>query len=79
MVEVLGGYLRGKYGGAGKGKGEVPRVTEVEYRNLAPLYAGEEMRVCGREVEGGGGEYEVWVEGREGGYAVRGRARASLG
>lgn len=46
-------------------------IREIEYRNLVPLYAGEEMRVCGRK-KNGEGEWEIWCEGRDGGYAVRG-------
>jgi len=75
MVEVLGRYLAARFPDPERRA----RVAEVEYRNLAPLYAGEEMRVCGREVVDGGvdgeGEYEVWVEGRDGGLAVKGKVR----
>jgi len=52
--------------GSGKGKEVVERV---EYRNLAPLYAAEKMRVCGRKT--GEGKWEVWAETPEGGVAVR--------
>ncbi|KAI9677639.1 MAG: hypothetical protein M1817_006594 [Caeruleum heppii] len=48
-------------------------IRHFEYRNLAPLYAGEEMRLCGREV--GEKAYEMWIENGEGGYAVKGMAR----
>lgn len=54
-------------------------VTSFTYRNLAPLYAQEEMRVCLRK-EGqreDGRRYEVWIEGRGGGYAVK--ASAAVG
>ncbi|KAI9854858.1 MAG: hypothetical protein M1824_006548 [Vezdaea acicularis] len=58
-----------------KGKNEW-MITRVEYRNLAPLYVGEELRVCARRVkedEKGGMEgWEVWCEGPGGGLAVRG-------
>jgi hydroxyacyl-ACP dehydratase HTD2-like protein with hotdog domain len=50
-------------------------IREIDYRNLAPLYAEEEMRVCGREKGGGSGEWEVWVEGRDRGVAVKGSVR----
>lgn len=66
MVELLGRHVAKEDGGA--------TVKEIEYRNLAPLYAEEEMRVCGRQGKEGG-EWEVWVEGRGGGLAVRGVAR----
>ncbi|KAI9877920.1 MAG: hypothetical protein M1830_002437 [Pleopsidium flavum] len=75
MIEVLGRFLAVKFPDVEKR----PRIAEVEYRNLAPLYAGEKMNVCAREViDGGlhaGGEYEVWIEGKEGGLAVRGKVK----
>ena len=49
-------------------------IKGVEYRNLAPVYAEEEMRVCGRE-KGEDGSWEVWVEGGDGGVKVRGIVR----
>ncbi|KAF2238525.1 hypothetical protein EV356DRAFT_528982 [Viridothelium virens] len=54
------------------------QIKEIEYRNLAPLYATEEMKVCGREIEDNGKEgrkFELWVEGVEGGMSVRGVAK----
>ncbi|KAL9116364.1 MAG: hypothetical protein Q9187_007111 [Circinaria calcarea] len=48
-------------------------VMEIEYRNLAPLYADEAMRVCVRQ--NGKDRWDVWIEGRDGGYAVKGLAR----
>ncbi len=57
-----------------------PEILSFRYRNLAPLYAGEPMRLCGRRrvggVEGRRGResYEMWVEGPDGGIAVRGVA-----
>ncbi|KAF2474407.1 uncharacterized protein BDR25DRAFT_216539, partial [Lindgomyces ingoldianus] len=53
-------------------------VKSIEYKNLAPLYCGEQLRVCGKEKEGAehgkGGEcvYDVWIEGPTGGTAVKG-------
>jgi len=56
--------------GTGKASKDEQEVVErVEYRNLAPLYAGEKMRVCGRKT--GEGKWEVWAETLEGGVAVR--------
>ena len=66
MVELLGKHVAKEDAGA--------VVKEIEYRNLALLYAGEEMRVCGREGKQSG-EWEVWVQGRGGGLAVRGVAK----
>ncbi|ORX98170.1 hypothetical protein BCR34DRAFT_496313, partial [Clohesyomyces aquaticus] len=52
---------------------EGPRhvVQEIEYRNLAPLYCGEELRICAREKRIAG-VYDVWIEGPTGGVAVKG-------
>lgn len=76
MVEVLERHLKRTY------PERTPRIAEIEYRNLAPLYAEEEMKVCGRDMSSGKrdgvGEFEVWVEGKEGGYAVRGKATTTL-
>ncbi|KAI9785889.1 MAG: hypothetical protein M1835_003213 [Candelina submexicana] len=44
-------------------------VSDISYRNLAPLYAEEEMKLCGREVDEG--KYELWAQTPAGGYAVR--------
>ncbi|KAK5161648.1 hypothetical protein LTR04_003935 [Oleoguttula sp. CCFEE 6159] len=57
--------------------GQALVLREVEYRNLAPLYAGEPLRLCGRLVGEREGErrYEVWAETPEGGIAVKGTAR----
>ena len=67
MVTVLQNHL--------SKTGSNQRIKDIEYRNLAPVYAEEEMKICGREKEGGKGEWEVWVEGIEGGYAVRGNVK----
>ncbi|KAG6046582.1 hypothetical protein E4U39_001222 [Claviceps sp. Clav50 group G5] len=52
-------------------RGTVARIT---YRNFAPLYVGEPLRVCVRKVEGKGLPWDVWVEGPDGGMAVKGTA-----
>ncbi|KAG5919597.1 hypothetical protein E4U42_006477, partial [Claviceps africana] len=49
-------------------------VARFSYRNLAPLYADEPLRVCVREASRAGQPWDVWVEGPEGGLAVRGSA-----
>lgn len=49
------------------------RVLSFDYRNLAPLYANEPLKLCGRKVEEG--KYELWAETPEGGVAVKGIAR----
>jgi hydroxyacyl-ACP dehydratase HTD2-like protein with hotdog domain len=52
-------------------------ITQFTYRNLAPLYAQEEMRVCIRKDREDGRKYEVWMEARSRGYAVK--ASATVG
>ncbi|KAL6160233.1 hypothetical protein ACJBU6_01580 [Exserohilum turcicum] len=49
-------------------------VESMEYRNLAPLYCDEEMRICGleRKTLENGSIYDVWIEGPTGGAAVKG-------
>ncbi|KAK1756080.1 HotDog domain-containing protein [Echria macrotheca] len=73
MLAGLRGYLDGK----GR-TGEL--VRSMEYRNLAPLFVGEVLRVCVREVGKGEGDgedevkWQLWVEGPDGGMAVKGTA-----
>jgi len=64
MTNLLEAHLREQQKGL--------RVQYIEYRNLAPLYAQEPVKVCGRKLENK--KYEVWVETPEGGIAVRGTA-----
>jgi hypothetical protein len=54
-------------------------VESIEYRNLAPLYCDEPMRLCGRvkKTFGNGEIYDVWIEGLTGGVAVKGTVRAT--
>ena len=53
--------------------GEGEMVKRLDYRNLAPLYANEALRACVKK-DTYTGRYQVWIEGNEGGYAVRGSA-----
>ncbi|KAK4997057.1 hypothetical protein LTR28_014094, partial [Elasticomyces elasticus] len=48
-------------------------IRSVEYRNLAPLYAYEPVKFCGRKD--GEGKWEIWTETPEGGVAVKGSVR----
>lgn len=55
------------------------RLRGVDYKNVAPLYAGEETRVCLRrsppgDCNEGTKKWNVWVEGPDGGLAVKGTA-----
>ena len=49
-------------------------IRSIQYRNLAPLYAEEDMKIClkrkGREPLDA--NWDVWIEGRDGRYAVKG-------
>lgn len=49
-------------------------VLEFEYRNLVPLYAEEEMKICVRRDREKKGRFDVWIEGLGGGYAVKASA-----
>ncbi|OMP89319.1 P-protein [Diplodia seriata] len=58
-------------------------IAQLEYRNLAPLYCDEPVKLCGRKADpspsngksgGKGDKYEVWAETPEGGLAVKGTA-----
>ncbi|KAL8746491.1 MAG: hypothetical protein Q9190_001496 [Brigantiaea leucoxantha] len=55
-------------------KGQLSEVIQdIEYRNIAPLYAEEEMKVCIRRKEEG--LWETWIQGPDGGLAVRATAK----
>jgi hydroxyacyl-ACP dehydratase HTD2-like protein with hotdog domain len=48
-------------------------IRDIEYRNLAPLYVEEEMKVCVKPKQNGRpNAWEVWIEGGDGGLRVRG-------
>lgn len=63
MLSVLRSQLK---------KGEV--VKTFDYKNLAPVYANEEMKVSVRKDRSKTQKYDVWIEGSGGGYAVKGSA-----
>ncbi|KAF2434724.1 hypothetical protein EJ08DRAFT_646197 [Tothia fuscella] len=48
-------------------------IESIEYRNLAPLYCDEPLKLCGREK--GENTYDLWAETPEGGIAVKATAR----
>ncbi|KAK7952694.1 uncharacterized protein PG986_008422 [Apiospora aurea] len=48
-----------------------PAVWRIDYRNLAPLYVDEEMRVCVRSQKGSH-KHDVWIENHLGGLCVKG-------
>ena len=63
MLEMLAGHLAHT----------LEEIVRVQYKNLAPLYADEAMTVCGKQRATG--VYEVWIEGKDGGLAVKGSVR----
>jgi hypothetical protein len=54
-------------------------VSSIRYRNLAPLYCDEQMRICIKRKKPlpltRGGEYDIWIEGPTNGVAVMGTVR----
>jgi hydroxyacyl-ACP dehydratase HTD2-like protein with hotdog domain len=56
-----------------QGEGEEEIITNMSYRNLAPLYIGEDITFQGARV--GKGKWEVWALKKEGGMAVRGTVK----
>lgn len=54
----------------------MPYIKSLTYRNLAPLYVNEEMKICLRKPKGEefGFGWDVWIEGPDGGLAVKGHA-----
>lgn len=49
-------------------------IASFEYRNLAPLYCGEELKVCVRRPVENPSRSDVWIEASHGGYAVKATA-----
>lgn len=77
MTEFLRGHLANISPNKGAGSENMEYIEEVAYRNIAPLYAEEEMRLCTRKSKHG--EWELWIEDRDGGLAVRALAKTSTG
>lgn len=66
MFSTLRGALRDRY--------DVPHeVKLLEYRNLAPVYVDEEMKVCVRKGKQAT-SWDVWIVGPTGGLCVKGTA-----
>ena len=63
MLEMLAGHIAESS----------EEIMSIKYKNLAPLYAEEAMTVCGKQRALD--EYEVWIQGREGGLAVKGSVK----
>jgi hydroxyacyl-ACP dehydratase HTD2-like protein with hotdog domain len=84
-LTVMLSVLQSQLGNRAEQK-EVEYVDCINYRHLAPLYVGKEMRVCvAPQPQGNGQEenesegartrkWDVWVENHNGGLSVRGLA-----
>jgi hypothetical protein len=70
LLQAISGYIKEKTEGQHV-------LASIRYRNLAPLYCDEEMRICCRVKKSfeAGDVYEVWIEGPTGGVAVMGTVR----
>jgi hypothetical protein len=68
----MSGYVEAKSGGQYV-------LSSIRYRNLAPLYCDEEMRICCKIKKSfdHGDLYDVWIEGPTGGVAVMGTVRTA--
>lgn len=49
-------------------------IRDIEYRNLAPLYVEEKMKICAKRKQDPS-TWDVWIEGSDGGLRVRGTVR----
>jgi hydroxyacyl-ACP dehydratase HTD2-like protein with hotdog domain len=56
-------------------------ITEVEYRNLAPLYVDEEMEICAKGIKNCelDSSLAVWIKGKDGRLALRGTVKTEQG
>lgn len=75
MTEFLRGHLANISHNTDAGREDAEFIKKVEYKNIAPLYAEEEMRLCARNIKYG--EWELWIEDRDGGVAVRALAKTA--
>ena len=60
--------------------GKREAIRSIQYRNLAPLYAEEDMRICLKRKAQDVlfGDWDVWIEGRDGGYGVKGTVKTVI-
>lgn len=52
------------------------QVDHIEYKNLAPLFVEEQLTICGKP-KNEEDTWDVWIEGPDGGLAVRGTVKSS--
>lgn len=51
-------------------------IESIEYRNVAPLFVEQQMKICGKpKNKGNSGAYDIWIEGHNGGLAVKGTVK----
>ena len=53
-------------------------VLKFDYKNLAPLFVREEMKIHIRKDRKGQNRWDVWIVGQEGGYAAKGSAQIGM-
>jgi len=71
MLEML--TLRLSNANKSREDGDEESPSIVEYKNIAPLYAEEEMKICVKKKDDA--RWEVWIEGSNGGLAVTASVR----
>ncbi len=79
ILETLRGHLRRL--NRRRTDDESETIYYIEYRNMAPLYAEEEMKICLKlrdNDDDTGRIWDVWIEGRDGGYAVKGLVKTMI-
>ena len=84
VIEVLRSHLRTRARGQGPASSsqgplrKPERIVGLQYQNLRPLYVEERMEICVRRLttnSEGITSWEVWIEGADGGFSFRGRAK----
>lgn len=75
MLQVLNKHLRLSQIAQGP-----EAIQSIEYRNIAPLYCDEEMRVCikNKKRTDTGNSWDIWIEGPTGGMAVKAVAHTAV-
>ncbi|RDW61915.1 uncharacterized protein DSM5745_10587 [Aspergillus mulundensis] len=49
-------------------------IIDIKYKNLAPLFVEEQLVICGKPKPTKDSVWDLWIEGKDGGVAVRGTA-----
>ena len=87
MIEVLRTHLRNCADNGSLSSWQGPEETEpqkilaVQYRYWRPLYVDEPMKICVRRIRASDSEgitlWGIWIEGPDGGFAVKGTAKTT--